>query len=63
MNRHYDTATWRVSSYSAQNGNCVEIATIANTVAVRDTKNRAGGHLSLSAEGWAALTTSVAPGH
>ncbi|GAA3817340.1 DUF397 domain-containing protein [Streptomyces phyllanthi] len=54
---------WRKSSYSSdQGGNCIEIAetprtlTSAPTIAVRDSKNPAGPHLTL---GPAAFTTFV----
>jgi hypothetical protein len=37
------TALWRKSSHSgAQGGNCVEIAWLSDTVAVRDSKNVTG---------------------
>lgn len=56
-----DSATWRKSSYSGGNGgNCVE-AGIAETgrVLVRDTTNRDGGTLAISAEAWQAFTASL----
>jgi hypothetical protein len=35
-----DGLTWRTSSYSGSNGgNCIEVATTVNTVAVRDSKD------------------------
>lgn len=38
--------TWRKSSFSSDNGMCVELATLSgNRFAVRDSKNPAGGHL------------------
>jgi hypothetical protein len=49
-----DTVTWRKSSYSTAQGECVEVA-IAGTVGVRDTKNRASGQLTVSREAWSAL--------
>ena len=33
------TAVWRKSSFSNAGGNCVEIASLPNAVAVRDSKN------------------------
>ena len=37
-----DGATWRTTSYSGTNGNCVEVADAGGTVKVRDTQDRAG---------------------
>nr|WP_218902972.1 DUF397 domain-containing protein [Streptomonospora nanhaiensis] len=51
---------WRTSSYSTAKGECVEIAaTSTRGVAVRDTKNRDAGHLSMPAGEWAAFLTAV----
>lgn len=49
--------SWRKSSYSdAQgNGNCVEIAPRAATVAVRDSKAPRSGALNLPATAWQAF--------
>ena len=47
-----DSATWRKSSYTGTNGNCVEVGDTTRTVQVRDTKDRAGAVLTLSAEAW-----------
>lgn len=47
--------TWRKSTYSTgSGGDCVEVAS-AESVAVRDTKDRDGGTLSFSAEAWRAF--------
>jgi hypothetical protein len=47
---------WRTSSYSSSNGgNCVEVALAAPAVGIRDTKDRAGGHLAVSHHAWLAL--------
>ena len=41
------TLKWRKSSYSCDSANCVEVAvTSTTTVAVRDSKNAAGPHLT-----------------
>jgi hypothetical protein len=46
---------WRKSSYSGANGgNCVEVAT-AEGVAVRDTTNRDGVTLAITADAWQAF--------
>jgi hypothetical protein len=47
---------WRKSSYSAQETNCVEVAyRSGDTVAVRDTKDRQAGHISLPTDAWTAF--------
>jgi hypothetical protein len=51
---------WRKSSYSGSNGgNCVEVGTAAPAVLVRDTTNRDGGTLSVSAGAWRAFTDGL----
>ena len=42
--------TWRTSSYSGNNNNCVELAIDGLAAAVRDTKNRDAGSLSFVPE-------------
>lgn len=51
--RGSDSARWRKSSYSSPTANCVEVALATEVVAVRDTKDRAGGVLEFSATSWA----------
>jgi Domain of unknown function (DUF397) len=34
---------WRVASYTGGQGNCVEVGTSTDMIAVRDTKNREDG--------------------
>jgi len=55
-------ATWRTSSRSSGNGQCVEVAITPDGVAVRDTKNRAGGHLEFTHAEWTALVGGVKAG-
>jgi hypothetical protein len=43
---------WRVSSYTGGQGNCVEVAESVGAVLVRDTKNRDGLVLAVSAAAW-----------
>jgi hypothetical protein len=49
-----DSATWRKSTFSGGNGGgCVEAGVAgAGRVLVRDTTNRDGGTLNISAEAW-----------
>lgn len=59
---------WRKSSYSGANGgSCVETASGNGMVLVRDTTNRDGGTLALSADAWreftAGLKTALGPPH
>ncbi|GAA3748403.1 DUF397 domain-containing protein [Salinactinospora qingdaonensis] len=51
--------TWHKSSYSNANGECVEVAELPSAMLVRDTQNRARGHLAFSAAEWAALLSEV----
>jgi hypothetical protein len=51
---------WRKSSYSSSSGdNCVEVATTARTVAVRDTKDPRGSALAISHPDWRQFTRRV----
>lgn len=49
------TLTFRKSSYSATQNDCVEVADLPAGAAVRDTKNRAAGHLAFDAREWEAF--------
>ena len=53
------TIHWRKSSYSPHNDNCVEVGFVADAVAVRDTKNRDGGHLVVDPTRWQAFLGAV----
>ncbi|MCU1687492.1 MAG: hypothetical protein JWQ81_8231 [Amycolatopsis sp.] len=46
------TFTWRKSSYSADQGECVEVAKAPADVHVRDTKDRASGSLTFGPASW-----------
>lgn len=52
---------WRKSSYSTSkiDEDCVEIAFASKTVAVRDSKDPDGGHLTLTPAGFRALLAHV----
>lgn len=47
---------WRKSSYSGNQGNCVEVALRPSRVLVRDTKAREAGHIEMSTEAWRSLS-------
>ena len=50
---------WRKSTYSGANGgDCVEVAS-TNVIIVRDTRDRDGGMLILSAEDWQKFANSL----
>jgi hypothetical protein len=46
---------WRKSSYSGQNGNCIEVADHGPAVAVRDSKDPGGHQLAFPAPAWHAF--------
>ncbi|MFB4196583.1 DUF397 domain-containing protein [Streptomyces carpaticus] len=52
---------WRRSSYSAGNGNCVEVAvlTAGGGIAVRDTKDRTVPAAVIPAPAWTAFLTHL----
>ena len=51
---------WRKSSYSGANGGeCVQVATTAGTVMVRDTRDRNGNVLSVPASAWRAFVSAL----
>ncbi|MFJ4829378.1 DUF397 domain-containing protein [Streptomyces sp. NPDC088747] len=53
-------STFRRSSYSGQEGNCVEVApTAAGGRAVRDSKAQDGPLLAFSREGWRAFVVGA----
>ncbi len=50
---------WMKSSYSAQEGECVEVAPLPNGVAVRDSKDSDGPVLRFTADEWRAFLARV----
>lgn len=51
---------WRKSRVSSSNNACVEVAMTNDGVGVRDTKDRAAGHLTLAPGSWSAFLVSAA---
>ena len=54
--------TWRKSSYSSDDGNCVEVADFDTHCAVRDSMNPTGPALMFTATEWALFTAGVRAG-
>jgi hypothetical protein len=50
---------WRKSSYSGSQANCVEVGNATGRVRVRDTKERQGPALTLSADAWRRFMTGI----
>ena len=51
---------WRKSSHSSQETNCVEVGRLpGGGAAVRDTKDRAAGHLATSSAQWSRFVRSL----
>ena len=55
MNQDLAQATWRTSSRSSAQGQCVEVAFVGNTVAARDSKNKPGPVLFFTNDQWRAF--------
>lgn len=53
---------WRKATASNNDGNCVEVAHVADLVGVRDSKDRQGPVLRFTAAEWAAFTAGVRAG-
>jgi hypothetical protein len=50
---------WRKATHSNGSGNCVEVGTAPRAILIRDTTNRSGATLTVSAETWRALLAKV----
>jgi len=62
MTLQQNDLTWRKSTRSGAAGHCVEIASAATAVFVRDSKDVAGPVLEFGAEGWAEFLAGVRNG-
>ncbi|MEU1339444.1 DUF397 domain-containing protein [Streptomyces sp. NPDC005827] len=53
---------WRRSSYSnGMGGECLEVATLAESIAVRDSKVTLGPHITLSDAAWQGFIQALPP--
>jgi hypothetical protein len=50
---------WRKSSFSGENGSCVETACDSGVILVRDTTDRQAFTLSVPAEAWQTFTSGL----
>jgi hypothetical protein len=55
-------AQWHKSSHSSATGQCVEVAHLDQTIAVRDSKNPHGPRLAFTRQAWKAFIHSVKAG-
>jgi hypothetical protein len=53
------SATWKKSTFSGNNGTCVEVAHLADRLAARDSKNPAGPMLTFPSESFRGLMRLV----
>lgn len=53
-----EPGVWFKSSRSPDKADCVEVR-LGSEVGVRDTKDRSGGHLTLSGSAWIALLANI----
>ena len=56
------TTTWRISSFSGQNGSCVAVAESGDTVLVRNSNHPDRGTVSVSPGAMAAFVAACARG-
>jgi hypothetical protein len=62
MTLQQNALTWRKSTRSGAAGHCVEIASEASVVFVRDSKDVAGPILTFAAPGWGEFIAGVRNG-
>ncbi|WP_214413112.1 DUF397 domain-containing protein [Sphaerisporangium fuscum] len=64
MIRDLRGASWRKSSFSADAGECVEVASnLPGVVGVRDSKDLAGSALTCAPGEWATFLSGIKGGH
>jgi hypothetical protein len=57
-----DLAMWTKSSHSTDQGNCVEVAALGTTRAIRDSKNPTGPALKFTTAAWSTFTNGIRTG-
>ncbi|GAA2527710.1 hypothetical protein Ahu01nite_088140 [Winogradskya humida] len=62
MTLQKNALTWRKSTRSGAAGHCVEVASVAAAVFVRDSKNVEGPMLEFGQAGWAEFVAGVRAG-
>lgn len=55
-------STWRKSTRSGDNGQCVEVRLLDGMIEVRDTKDRTGPSLKFTVDEWSAFTGGTKDG-
>jgi hypothetical protein len=50
---------WRTSTYSGQNGNCLQVTALSPAVKVRDSKDPDGHHLVFPLAAWRAFARRI----
>jgi hypothetical protein len=56
-----DSIVWHTSSYSTNEGACVQVAPAPDRVLVRDSKNPHGPALTVPTPAWQAFLTTLTP--
>jgi hypothetical protein len=59
MDTNNTTTGWRKSTHSAGTGDCIEVASLAEGVVIRDSKDPAGSKLTLTPKAWQNLMHGV----
>jgi hypothetical protein len=54
-----DELMWVKSSYTGARGNCVEVATLPETIMVRDSKDAGGPALRFTPDAWRQFTDGL----